>query len=112
VRNVALGAAASAVLGGALAYGQTGDRQTAYRAAWINLACYFALGPFILAFGFATFFCLGALVAGDVGFAAVLALVAAVSLIGFLAVIRHFSRAVWSVSFSAPCPRPFPDTLW
>jgi hypothetical protein len=92
VRNVAVGAAASAVLGGALAYHQTGDQQKAIQAAKLNLACYFALGPFILIWGFSTFFCLLALVAGDTGFAAVPALVAIGSLIGFLAVIRHFAR--------------------
>jgi hypothetical protein len=106
LRNVAVGAATSAVLGGALAYGQTGDRQTAYLAAKLNLACYLVLGPFILAFGFATFFCLGELVAGDVGFAAVLALVATVSLIGFLAVIRHFTRRLGRV-----VQRPMPPSV-
>jgi hypothetical protein len=87
-----LGAAASAALGGALAYHQTGDQQKAIQAAKLHLACYFALGPFILAWGFSSFFCLGALIAGDVGFAAVLLLVATLSLIGFMAVLRHFTR--------------------
>ena len=48
--------------------------------------------PLGLAWGFASFFCLGMLLVGDFRFAAVLFLVATVSLIGFLAVLRHFTR--------------------
>jgi len=92
VRNVALGAATSAVLGAAVAYHQTRDRQKAIQAAWMNLACYFALGPFVLAWGFASFFCLGALLAGDIGFAFVLGLVATLRGLGFFAVVRIFAR--------------------
>jgi hypothetical protein len=106
VRNVALGAAASAVLGGALAYHQTGDQQKAMQAAKLNLACYFALGPFVLVFGFASFFCLLALVAGDVGFAAVLFLAATLALIGFLAVMRHFTHRLGRV-----VQRPLPSSV-
>jgi hypothetical protein len=106
-RNVALGAAASAVLGGALAYHQTGDQQKAIQAAKLNLACYFALGPFVLLFGFASFFCLLALVAGDIGFAAVLFLLAILALISFLAVVRHFSRRLGRV-VQQPLPPSVP----
>jgi hypothetical protein len=97
VRNVVLGAAASAVLGGAMTYHQTGDRQKAIQAAKLHLACYFALGPFILAIGFASFFCLDALMAGDFAFALVLGLIVVLSGLAFVCIFRHFTRRLRSL---------------
>ena len=48
--------------------------------------------PLGLTWGFASFFCLGALIGGMFAFAAIMALVAVVGMVGFLAVLRHFTR--------------------
>jgi hypothetical protein len=91
VRDAALWGAGVAAFTGLCAYRQTGDKGAALRAARASGLYYLALMPFGLAWGFASFFCLGMLLVGDVAFAAVLFLVATVGLIGFLAVLRHFT---------------------
>ena len=97
VRDAALWGAGVAAFNGLWAYRQTGDKGVALRAAGASGLYYLALMPFGLAWGFASFFCLGMLLVGDFGFAAILALVAAASLIGFLAVLRHFTRRLGRV---------------
>jgi hypothetical protein len=59
-----------------------------------------------LAWGFASFFCLGALIGGMFAFAAIMALVALVGMFGFLAVLRHFTRRLGRV-----VQRPLPPSV-
>ena len=92
VRDAALWGAGVAAFNGLWAYRQTGDKGVALRAAGASGLYYLAMMPLGLAWGFASFFCLGMLLGGDFGFAAVLFLIAIVSLIGFLAVLWHFTR--------------------
>ena len=92
VRNAAMWGAGVAAFNGLWAYRQTGDNGVALRAAGASGLYYLALMPFGLAWGFASFFCLGALIGGMFAFAAIMALVAFVGMFGFLAVLRHFTR--------------------
>jgi hypothetical protein len=59
--------------------------------------------PFGLAWGFGAFFCLGALIGGMFAFAAVMALVAFVGMIGFLAVLRHYTRRLQRIVTRPNC---------
>jgi hypothetical protein len=97
VRNAALWGAGVAAFNGLWAYRHTGDKGVALRAAGASGLYYLALMPFGLAWGFASFFCLGALIGGMFAFAAIMALVAIASMIGFLAVLRHFTRRLGRV---------------
>jgi hypothetical protein len=92
VRDAALWGAAVAAFNGLWAYRQTGDPNVALRAAGASGLCYLALMPFGLAWGFGSFFCLGALIGGMFAFAAIMALVAFVGMFGFLVVLKHFNR--------------------
>ena len=92
VRDAALWGAGVAAFTGLRAYRQTGDKDVALRAVGASGLYYLALMPFGLAWGFASFFCLGALIGGMFAFAAIMALVAMVGMFGFLAVLRHFNR--------------------
>jgi hypothetical protein len=91
VRDAVLWGAGVAAFNGLWAYRQTGDKGVALRAAGASGLYYLALMPFGLAWGFASFFCLGALIGGMFIYAAIMALVAIVAMIGFLAVLRHFT---------------------
>ena len=92
VRDAALWGAGVAAFNALWAYRQTGDKGVALRAAGASGLYYVALMPFGLAWGFASFFCLGALIGGMFAFAAIMALVAIVAMFGFVAVLRHFTR--------------------
>jgi hypothetical protein len=106
VRNAALWGAGVAAFSGLWAYRQTGDRDVALRAAGASGLYYLALMPFGLAWGFASFFCLGALIGGMFAFAAIMALVAFVGMFGFLAVLRHFNRRLQHL-----VQRPLPPSV-
>jgi hypothetical protein len=106
VRNAALWGAGVAAFNGLWAYRQTGDRNVAYRVAGASGLYYLALMPFGLAWGFASFFCLGALIGGMFALAAIMALVAFVGMFGFLAVLRHFTRRMEWVMRPLPPPVP------
>jgi hypothetical protein len=106
VRNAALWGAGVAALNGLWAYRQAGDRALALRAAGASGLYYLALMPFGLAWGLASFFCLGALIGGMFAFAAIMALVAIVAMIGFLAVLRHFTRRMECGVRRMPPPAP------
>ena len=92
VRDAALWGAGVAAFNGLWAYRRTGDKDVAIRSAGASGLYYLALMPFGLAWGFASFFCVGALIGGMFAFAAIMALVAFVGMFGFLAVLRHFSH--------------------
>ena len=92
VRDAALWGAGVAAFNGLWAYRRTGDKDVAIRSAGASGLYYLALMPFGLAWGFASFFCLGALIGGMFAFAAIMALAAFVGMFGFLAVLRHFTR--------------------
>jgi hypothetical protein len=92
VRDAALWGAGVPAFNGLWAYRQTGDKDVAYRAAGASGLYYLGLMPFGLAWGFASFFCLGALIGGMFAFAAIMALVAVVAMFGFLAVLGHYTR--------------------
>jgi hypothetical protein len=106
VRDAALWGAGVAAFNGLWAYRQTGDKDVAYRAAGASGLYYLALMPFGLAWGFGSFFCPGALIAGMFAFAATMALVAFVGMFGFLAVLRHFTRRMERV-----VQRPMPPSV-
>ena len=105
-RDAALWGAGVAAFNGLWAYRQTGDKGVALRAAGAGGVFYLALMPFGLAWGFASFFCLGALIGGMFAFAAIMALVAFVGMFGFLAVLRHFTRLMEYVMRPLPPPVP------
>jgi hypothetical protein len=92
IRHAALWGAGVAAFNSLWAYRQTGDKGAAVRAAGASGLYYLALMPFCLAWGFASFFCLGALIGGTFAFAAIMALVAFVGMFGFLFVPWHFTR--------------------
>jgi hypothetical protein len=107
VRNAALWGAGVSAFNGLWAYRRTGDKDVAIRAAGASALYYLALMPFGLAWGFASFFCLGALLGGMFAFAAIMALVAFVGMVGFLAVLRHFTRRMERV-VQRPAPPSIP----
>jgi hypothetical protein len=107
VRDVATGAAEAAVIGGAVAYLATGDRQKAVQAAKYNVLCYVALLPFGVVSGFALIFGLLAVVAGDFGFAFVLGLVTGVCTWACVGIVKHFHRRLRPI-FQRPLLAPVP----
>jgi hypothetical protein len=104
VRNAVLWGAGVAAFNCLWAYRQTGDKGVALRAARASGLYYLVLMPFGLAWGFASFFCLGALIGGMLAFAAIMALVAIVGMLGFLAVLRQYTRRLERIVHRPPPP--------